>query len=61
LDLDVLLYDDLHMADAKLTIPHPRMWQRAFVLWPLQELAPDRVSPDHLAAVAPQRVEKIRR
>ena len=61
LDLDVLLYDDLHMADAKLTIPHPRMWQRAFVLCPLQELAPDRVSPNQLAAVASQRVDKIRR
>ncbi len=60
LDLDVLLYDDLHMADAKLTIPHPRMWQRAFVLWPLQELAPDRVSTDHFAAVASQRVDKMR-
>ncbi len=60
LDLDVLLYDDLHMSDPSLTIPHPRMWQRAFVLRPLQELAPDRVSAAQLAAVASQRVDKMR-
>ena len=60
LDLDVLLYDDLRMADAKLTIPHPRMWQRAFVLRPFQELAPDLVPAAQLAAVASQRVDKMR-
>jgi len=60
LDLDVLLYDDLHMSDPSLTIPHPRMWQRAFVLRPLQELAPDRVSAAQLAAVDSQRVDKMR-
>jgi len=60
LDLDVLLVDDLHLTDAALTIPHPRMWQRAFVLRPLQELAPDRVSAMQLAAVASQRVDKMR-
>lgn len=38
IDLDILLYDDLHINDEKLTIPHPRMYQRAFVLYPLKEL-----------------------
>ena len=41
LDLDVLLYDSLQCQDADLTIPHPRMTQRAFVLMPLFEIAPD--------------------
>ncbi len=38
IDVDVLLYDDLVMTDEKLTIPHPRMHERAFVLIPLYEL-----------------------
>jgi 2-amino-4-hydroxy-6-hydroxymethyldihydropteridine diphosphokinase len=41
LDLDILLYDDLHCSDCHLTLPHPRMHQRAFVLRPLFEIAPD--------------------
>ena len=41
LDLDILLYDDLQCNDAHLTLPHPRMHQRAFVLQPLCEIAPD--------------------
>lgn len=41
LDLDVLLYADEVLRDADLTIPHPGMAQRAFVLYPLQEIAPD--------------------
>ncbi|MEO8443289.1 MAG: 2-amino-4-hydroxy-6-hydroxymethyldihydropteridine diphosphokinase [Betaproteobacteria bacterium] len=45
LDLDVLLYDDLRMHEAGLTIPHPRMHERAFVLAPLNEIAPDCVIP----------------
>ncbi|MTV52176.1 2-amino-4-hydroxy-6-hydroxymethyldihydropteridine diphosphokinase [Massilia buxea] len=40
LDLDVLLYGDERIASATLTVPHPRMTQRAFVLVPLLELAP---------------------
>jgi 2-amino-4-hydroxy-6-hydroxymethyldihydropteridine diphosphokinase len=43
LDVDVLLYGDLHLDDPALTIPHPRMWERAFVLAPLRELAPEVV------------------
>lgn len=42
-DLDVLLYDELAISDAALTIPHPRMRERAFVLVPLAEIAPDLV------------------
>jgi 2-amino-4-hydroxy-6-hydroxymethyldihydropteridine diphosphokinase len=41
LDLDLLLYDDLIMHTAELTLPHPRMHLRGFVLLPLAEIAPD--------------------
>ena len=40
LDLDLLLYGDLRLSGASLTIPHPRMHERAFVLKPLLEIAP---------------------
>ncbi len=39
LDLDILTYDDLELEEPHLTIPHPRMLQRAFVLVPLAEIA----------------------
>jgi len=45
LDLDVLLYDDLQLHEHGLTIPHPQMHLRAFVLQPLLELAPDCAIP----------------
>jgi 2-amino-4-hydroxy-6-hydroxymethyldihydropteridine diphosphokinase len=54
LDLDLLLYGDEKIATPTLTVPHPRMWQRAFVLRPLAEIAPDRVGAVALAAVAEQ-------
>jgi len=41
LDLDLLLYGDLTINTPRLTVPHPRMHQRAFVLRPLQDLAPN--------------------
>jgi 2-amino-4-hydroxy-6-hydroxymethyldihydropteridine diphosphokinase len=47
LDLDLLLYGDLVVADERLTLPHPRMHQRAFVLAPLAEVAPGLVIPGH--------------
>ncbi len=43
LDVDVLTYDDLVLDDPDLTIPHPRMGDRAFVLAPLHDLDPDTV------------------
>jgi 2-amino-4-hydroxy-6-hydroxymethyldihydropteridine diphosphokinase len=45
LDLDVLLYDDLQHHEHGLTVPHPQMHLRAFVLQPLLEIAPDCVIP----------------
>jgi 3-oxoacyl-[acyl-carrier protein] reductase len=45
IDLDLLLYDDLIQDDPELTIPHPRMHERGFVLEPMAEIAPDVVHP----------------
>ncbi len=45
LDLDLLLYDGLIMHEPGLTLPHPRMHLRGFVLAPLAEIAPDIVIP----------------
>lgn len=42
LDLDILAYDDVRIDLPGLTIPHPRLFERAFVLVPLAEIAPDR-------------------
>jgi 2-amino-4-hydroxy-6-hydroxymethyldihydropteridine diphosphokinase len=56
LDLDLLLYGTACIASATLTVPHPRLRERAFVLLPLQELAPERVAARDLAAVAHQRI-----
>src|SRR5712675_2098524 len=43
LDLDLLAYDDRAIASDALTLPHPRLFERAFVLVPLAEIAPDRI------------------
>lgn len=65
LDLDLLLYGDLISDDAQLILPHPRMHQRAFVLAPLAEIAPQLVIPglgavgDLLAQCADQRIERL--
>ena len=51
LDLDILLYGDLILTEPGLEIPHPRLAERAFVLVPLAEIAPDlRVPPSGLTA-----------
>jgi 2-amino-4-hydroxy-6-hydroxymethyldihydropteridine diphosphokinase len=47
LDLDLLLHGDTIQADPRLTLPHPRMHLRAFVLVPLLEIAPDIIIPGH--------------
>jgi len=47
LDLDIALYGDACIDSPALTVPHPRMHERAFVLLPLSELAPDLLIPGH--------------
>lgn len=59
LDLDLLLYGSARIASATLTVPHPRMNERAFVLVPLAEIAPGLVSEGRLAQVMQQRVERL--
>jgi 2-amino-4-hydroxy-6-hydroxymethyldihydropteridine diphosphokinase len=54
LDLDLLLFGSARVASVLLTVPHPRMWERAFVLRPLHELAPWLVPNEALSAVAGQ-------
>jgi 2-amino-4-hydroxy-6-hydroxymethyldihydropteridine diphosphokinase len=43
LDLDLIAYDDISIERPELTLPHPRLFERAFVLVPLAEISPDRV------------------
>jgi 2-amino-4-hydroxy-6-hydroxymethyldihydropteridine diphosphokinase len=57
LDLDILLYGELSLDSPDLKIPHPRMHQRAFVLRPLLEIAPQL--PLSLEACADQKVERL--
>ncbi|UZE47665.1 2-amino-4-hydroxy-6-hydroxymethyldihydropteridine diphosphokinase [Rhodopseudomonas sp. P2A-2r] len=52
LDLDLLAYDDFSIAKPELMLPHPRMFERAFVLVPLAEIAPDRVIAGKTARTA---------
>ena len=65
LDLDLLLYDDCVLHQHGLTLPHPRMHERAFVLAPLAEIAPRCLIPgrgvvaDLLALTAGQPLEKL--
>ena len=42
-DIDVIAYDDLSLDEPGLTLPHPRLFERAFVLVPLAEIVPDRI------------------
>ena len=65
LDLDLLLHGDAVRDTPVLTLPHPRLHQRAFVLQPLLEIAPALAAPglgplaDRLAATADQRIERL--
>ena len=58
LDLDLVLYGDARINSPALTLPHPRLWQRAFVVLPLAEIAPDRVSQAARQAIGGQRIRK---
>ncbi|MBU3600322.1 2-amino-4-hydroxy-6-hydroxymethyldihydropteridine diphosphokinase [Polynucleobacter sp. 30F-ANTBAC] len=66
LDLDVLAYDAVSIQEENLIIPHPRMVERAFVLLPLLEIAPDLELPgfgklsQYVGNVAHQRIEKVK-
>jgi 2-amino-4-hydroxy-6-hydroxymethyldihydropteridine diphosphokinase len=65
LDLDILLYEDRVHHEHGLTIPHPQMHQRAFVLQPLLEIAPDCIIPgigaasDALVRCGVQKLERL--
>ena len=54
IDIDILLFDDVTMDSDDLTIPHPRMLERKFVLVPLLEIEPEAILPDgrRVSAVA---------
>jgi 2-amino-4-hydroxy-6-hydroxymethyldihydropteridine diphosphokinase len=64
IDIDILAYDDLVLNDHDLILPHPRLLERAFVLVPLAEIAPDRVIAgikvkDALARVDGSGIERL--
>jgi 2-amino-4-hydroxy-6-hydroxymethyldihydropteridine diphosphokinase len=65
LDLDILTYDTISISDHNLTIPHPRMTERAFVLLPLLEISPHLDLPglgkisEYVKNLSHQRIEKI--
>ena len=63
-DIDLLTYNDVALNDADLTLPHPRLFERGFVLVPLAEIAPDReiggvVVRDALARVDKSGIKKL--
>jgi 2-amino-4-hydroxy-6-hydroxymethyldihydropteridine diphosphokinase len=64
LDIDILTYDDVALDTPDLTLPHPHLFERAFVLVPLAEIAPERVIAgrrmrDALARVDTVGIEKL--
>src|SRR5882724_1623195 len=64
LDLDLIAYDDVSIQKPELTLPHPRLFERAFVLVPLLEIAPDRVIAGRsvasaLARLSTQGIERL--
>jgi 2-amino-4-hydroxy-6-hydroxymethyldihydropteridine diphosphokinase len=66
IDIDLIAYDDLVLDEPDLTLPHPRLFERAFVLVPLAEIAPDRMIAgrkikDALAAIDAAGIERLPR
>jgi 2-amino-4-hydroxy-6-hydroxymethyldihydropteridine diphosphokinase len=59
LDLDLVMFGDATVYSPRLTLPHPRWRERAFVVCPLRDVAPERVSEALLKAVAGQRIERL--
>lgn len=59
LDLDILLYGDIALDSPTLVIPHARMFERAFVLVPLAEIAPSKVTLAQLKTVGSQRLTRV--
>lgn len=59
LDLDIVWFGEQQIATPSLTVPHPRWHERAFVLHPLAELLPERISASQLQAVQTQRIERL--
>ena len=65
LDLDLLVYGDLVCDEPDLTLPHPRLFERAFVLVPLADIAPDRLIAGRtvksaLAGLSTEGIERLR-
>ena len=66
IDIDILAYDDIALHDPDLSLPHPHLLERAFVLAPLAEIAPDRLISgirvgDALARIDQSGIEKVTR
>jgi 2-amino-4-hydroxy-6-hydroxymethyldihydropteridine diphosphokinase len=64
LDLDLIAYDDVRLDKPELTLPHPRAFERAFVLVPLAEIAPDRIIAgrrvaDALAQLSTEGIQRL--
>ncbi len=59
LDLDIIFYGDVALDSPRLTLPHPRWQERAFVLVPLAEISPAKFSPALLSSVSNQPVSRI--
>lgn len=59
LDVDVLLYGDASINTERLVVPHPRMWERRFVVEPLADVAPDLVGPNWRVDLADQVVRNV--